>query len=465
MAYRSLLLPEQPSPADLAAIIPEYTEMLTSVMQVIAERYERNADYPYIDTKLDLITGADFDPADPVRGSGSVYGWIQGRGVEALVGHLIWLRELAADQPLIPRLERILREVSANLWRIYHQQGGHLSFLLTPAGEPFILQEGQRRPAPEREPSHYGFADLFAAKGLLRAAYYLDDPAAVAEATAYCYRIDAAIEAGRFTPHEQHGNLTPPGPGEPRPQGPRMIHLSTAAALTSLSADPAAIEMGLRQIRFILAHHVHLEGRPSGKQPPAGLLHGDLWEMIGPELAPWQAEGLLLSNPGHSIEFVGLGLAFMAAAKSSPACTPEQRAEIDRYERLMPPILAQNFANGFVPEAGGICVQFDLLARRRVGELMPWWCLPETIRAAALAWRIAKDQQEAAEALGILAACHNAFTRHYVRPDLRLMAYQSRSTSGQPVAVIPATADADPGYHTGLSLLDVLRALAASRVA
>jgi hypothetical protein len=36
------------------------------------------------------------------------------------------------------------------------------------------------------------------------------------------------------------------------------------------------------------------------------------------------------------------------------------------------------------------------------------------------------------------------------------MAYQTRNRDGQPVDVIPATADADPGYHTGLSLLDAI---------
>ena len=39
------------------------------------------------------------------------------------------------------------------------------------------------------------------------------------------------------------------------------------------------------------------------------------------------------------------------------------------------------------------------------------------------------------------------------------MAVQTRSGAGHPVPVIPATADADPGYHTGLSMIDVLDVL------
>jgi len=36
------------------------------------------------------------------------------------------------------------------------------------------------------------------------------------------------------------------------------------------------------------------------------------------------------------------------------------------------------------------------------------------------------------------------------------MAYQTIGADGRPVATIPATPDADPGYHTGLSIIDYL---------
>ena len=39
------------------------------------------------------------------------------------------------------------------------------------------------------------------------------------------------------------------------------------------------------------------------------------------------------------------------------------------------------------------------------------------------------------------------------------MAYQTIDRTGKPVDVIPATPDADPGYHTGLSLIDMLDCL------
>ena len=44
------------------------------------------------------------------------------------------------------------------------------------------------------------------------------------------------------------------------------------------------------------------------------------------------------------------------------------------------------------------------------------------------------------------------------------MSVQTRSVDGRVSTAIPATADADPGYHTGLSLLDVIKTVAAIEV-
>ena len=92
---------------------------------------------------------------------------------------------------------------------------------------------------------------------------------------------------------------------------------------------------------------------------------------------------------------------------------------------------------------------------------MPWWSLPETMRASVLCWQSTAEEGLRSRALAIFAACHNAFTQHYIRPDIHLMAVQTRAEDGTVSEAIPATADADPGYHTGLSLLDVVEALSA----
>ncbi|MFH1569857.1 MAG: hypothetical protein ABIL09_17825, partial [Gemmatimonadota bacterium] len=124
-----------------------------------------------------------------------------------------------------------------------------------------------------------------------------------------------------------------------------------------------------------------------------------------------------------------------------------------------PAILARSFANGFQPGPGGICKAYDLVARQPRNRDMPWWSLPETMRAALLGWESVEDDAARRACLATFAACHNAFLGHYVRPDVHLMAVQTRGPDGRVSDAIPATADADPGYHTGLSLLDVVRIL------
>ncbi|HAU38601.1 MAG TPA: hypothetical protein DCX07_12900, partial [Phycisphaerales bacterium] len=64
------------------------------------------------------------------------------------------------------------------------------------------------------------------------------------------------------------------------------------------------------------------------------------------------------------------------------------------------------------------------------------------LRAAAEAWAVAPPEARA-EYAEIGRKCSNAFLRHFVRPDRRLMANQTVGPDGQPVAVIPATPDAD----------------------
>ena len=134
---------------------------------------------------------------------------------------------------------------------------------------------------------------------------------------------------------------------------------------------------------------------------------------------------------------------------------PEQAQRLQTVQQHMPIILERNFKNGYIPAAGGISKAFDLSSRTHLNSDMPWWNLPETIRAAALCLMRATSDKETALCLRILRDCHNAF-REFTRPDLYLMAYQTRAINGHPVEAIPATADADPGYHTGLSLIDAI---------
>ena len=125
----------------------------------------------------------------------------------------------------------------------------------------------------------------------------------------------------------------------------------------------------------------------------------------------------------------------------------------------MPKVFMRNFRNGFSPEVGGICKSFDLVSRKPINDEMPWWNLPETMRAAAELMVLYPNCDGRDDIIEALVACSNGFMRSFVNPDVHLMAYQTVDRTGKPVDVIPASPDAGPGYHTGLSLIDMLDCL------
>ena len=75
-----------------------------------------------------------------------------------------------------------------------------------------------------------------------------------------------------------------------------------------------------------------------------------------------------------------------------------------------------------------------------------------TIRASVMAAELTGDKS----LLEIGRTCAKAFFAGYVNPKCHQMAVQTRDEKGKVAPVIPATPDADPGYHTNLSLIDAL---------
>ena len=457
--YTGQLLPSTPSQQHLEAATADYEAICYATIKALVERFEahleRSHNYPFIDTKLDLQSGSNFPANDPVRGHQTIYGWIQGRGLEALVGHIVWLEKhpQPACSKLASRLRAMAQVVLDSLRRLRAANNGHLFFFMKPDGTPFTLGPNN---LPEtvtlmaNTPSN--FSDLFGAKGLLAAAYVLDDTSAQDEAEAYVSRVTSDIWDGRFENDQQPLDPTNPIAHVPGrfDHGPFMIHLGTCALGVAVGRSKY-IDLGLRLLEHELAHHANLENRiPAFEE-------GDFWESIDANGAPYrETDGHVLCDPGHALEFVGLALKFGQVVQAAKSTTPAQQERLNAALAPMPVILQRNFDHGFQATPGGICKAYDLMSRRRLNTDMPWWSLPETIRAAALCWQTATTTATQQQCLRIWSACHNAFLAHFIRPKIHLMAVQTRCIDGRVSAAIPATADADPGYHTGLSLLDVI---------
>ena len=135
------------------------------------------------------------------------------------------------------------------------------------------------------------------------------------------------------------------------------------------------------------------------------------------------------------------------------------RKLIDECSTILPGVLTHIFNLGFNPDTGGICKTFDLNNRKPVNSDMPWWSLPETIRTCCNILSLYPDCPQSKEIVGIAAKCSNVFASKYINYNVHMMAYQTLNESGEIAAAIPATPDADPGYHTGLSLIDSIKQL------
>jgi hypothetical protein len=326
---------------------------------------------------------------------------------------------------------------------------------MTPEGAPFTIDSaGHCQPPEESTGNRLGITDLFCSKGMFAAACYLGDSCVLEEARAYLGRVDEAIANG--TLENDQIQLDPKNPVAPTPgripHGPFMVQIGTASLLAS-NGYREGVEMGLRMIRYELQHHVNLDNRVTG------FAAYDMWEAIDKNGAPYRENGVVASDPGHALEFAGLSLQFLRTLEKTPGSLGSDRSEISRLKRIMPQITLRNFENGYQPGPGGICKLFDLVSRQPINTDMPWWSLPETIRAALLAVEAAETTAERKACLEVFHKCHNDFTQHYILPDRHLTAVQTRNFEGQPVPVVPATPDADPGYHTGLSLIDAFEVL------
>ena len=459
-AWKPVLITE-PTDEGIRATCVSHETMLVAVLDAILERYESDPGYPFIDTKLNLITGEDFDPGDDpeldFKSKRVVFGWIQGRGLEALAGHADWLPEcsILTGQQIrdrVDRLHRIIGGVLDTMETLRGRSHGRVPFMMSTDGQPLGISEDGRLEPIDLEPDVKSFGDMFYAKGLYAAALTLGVEQKVIEAET-CFRdVADRIEAGGFVTDQQPfdpKNKVRPVPGRTH-QGPRMIGLFGISLIAGATGSEEWMDRGSRFIRHILDHHVV-------RDPSDTLEICDFVEAVGEAGKPWlEPDGAILCDPGHALECVGAMARFLKVARDHDTDRVPPSL-FERCSRILPAVLVHVFDLAWNSTGDGLCKSYNLVARRPHNDDMPWWNLPETIRAAALLLHLFPGMEHAPAVRSVLAKCSNAFLASYVNPDVHLMAYQTRNAQGQPIDVIPATPDADPGYHTGLAIIDFLR--------
>ncbi len=416
-------------------------------MDAIVERSLRDPAYPWIDTKFSLADGRDFDEEDPIRGRDTVYAWIQGRGLEAVAEHLRFFEAGGyLDERSAARYRRVLRTTADSVVAAREKGNGHLFFSLTGNGAAKALNgEASWVPKHLSSESPYNLSDIFCSRGLYAAAAALGDSGLAASARDYCLSAYRAVLEGGYESDQQQ--FDPKNPVLPVPgrisHAPYMLQLPTLAMLARDGVVDAREGIGL--IEDIVSRHVNERGRFPD------LAEGDFLEFVDSEGRPFQ--GRALSDPGHALEFTGLAARCLVVAEAKLGHGDPALQEIGEIRRTLLEVFRRSFEAGFDRARGGIVKLVDLSSRKAVNADMPWWSLPETMRAARECLVFSRGKEEMAFLEEAFEACGRALIEHYVSEKAHLLCVQTRGADGAVSDVIPAVPDADPGYHTGLSLL------------
>jgi len=364
----------------------------------------------FINTKLNSITLKDYDDRDGMRGPGFTYGWIQGRGVEALATHADFFER--TDPDLARQIDSAAIKSYAALARMQAKHG-HVYFCYDRNLQPVFHAREEGIVAQTHPDDIYTYSDAFAAKGLIAgAARYTPDD--LEKHLAYLERVIAGIEAGRFQLDEQCLLSEQALDAQADDFGPRMILLGAAPLLQRLGLGQHT-GFADRFISHVLSKH--LDEKTSLLRNVANMDH---------------------CNAGHGIEFAGFALAYL-----KPHIIPMLAEQLER-------ILISSFRAGFI--GPGIALSISVKSGLTLNPYCPWWPLPETIRATALAYQHTGNQQ----VLEIWKQAHDAFFTLYWHKHPPI-AYQTLTKQG-PIDYVPATPDLDPLYHTGLSLLAAIHA-------
>ena len=418
-------------------------DLLLKSTDAIIRRYETDRDYHFVDTKLDLINNRDFDSTDEwFKQENVIYNWIQGRGLEALAGHIVYF-ESVSDFERAAGLRKMLSEVTENMEKIRRRNGRRMFFMMYRTGK-FIKIDCSGNPVKLDEiPEETNYSELFYAKGLLAAGAVLQNKDYFRSGSLYLRNVIDNILAENFATDQQMFDPANPvlfTPGKLL-QGPKMIALGgTALGMKYGSLCNMFERKAIALLKLLFERYLAFEDGEILQQ-------FDFFEAVDTEFRPYFDNDRIICDPGHGLEFAGLSLKNLMKFKSGVGLRMADKCR-KFYARFMKHL----FAIGYAPQAGGIIKSYDLVSRSAVNTDMPWWSLPETVRAAALGTEFTGDKS----LLEIAEKCLAAFFDNYVRPEIDMMAIQTRNFRGEVVPVIPATPDADPGYHTNLSLIDAL---------
>ena len=266
------------SPLSLSDMRCVYLKQNSRALQWLIERMEPSS--PLINTKLNSISLNDYTDNDGVRGVKYTYGWIQGRGLEALVIHAEYLK--TRD----PGLSQTLFEKASALYKFLYplfDATSSANFCYDEQMQPICSSEESGLLLQTRENDIATFSDIFMIKGLMAASKH----AAPDNLMRHVSDLDAVVDQirrGRFQMNEKSHLSSSAIATEPRDFAPRLITIGAAALLHRLELqeyDTFSDEF----VQYIFDHYYDSKTGLLATVPS-----GDI------------------CNVGHTIEFAGFAL-------------------------------------------------------------------------------------------------------------------------------------------------------------
>ncbi len=414
-------------------------EIIDSTMNTIISRHEKHPDYPFIDLKIDAISGIDHFNLEGIRDKNHIYSWIQGRGLEALVMHIRWYNRFSGYlNPSRKKLEHIAETVAAELMSKVEDHNGHVTFLLS--DKP-------------HDDTKFTMSDLFCSRGLY-AYYTLNGPQEKAiKAKRYLKDVVHSILNGNFY-NDQNGfddSQYKKYEDGRRSYAAYMLALGSLYLLAQWEHDKEVPSLAEKLITYVLTHHVNRGGKWEA------LKENTIVEWIDErgDLA-YEQDRTVSLDPGHALEWVGITSQLLLAIKRYYKIEKAFHRWSSQVVEQLPSLLEVNFNHGY-RAPGGIVKSVDGISGKIISDSMPWWSLPEAMRAIVLVQQL--DQSNATFTTWY-KMCFEAFKKFYYDTSELGIAIQTIDTNGKAIAIIPATPDLDPGYHTGLSFLSCYDTLA-----
>lgn len=422
----------------LTASVVRFPGIFMPTMRTMADRFGA---FPslgdWIDMKFDPADGAEREGAGAIYQREKVYGWIQGRGLEAISAFLRW-------NGLNPVYSSIAETLYERISRTcFSARDGSLrgGFVMNPWGEKLSESDSHTR-------SGTTLTALFLLRGLFAFVSLPESPYSADLSwirPALRRAIDAALSGECWNDQLSFAGSTGgghAGSDDTRKQGyeGRMIALGACKHLFEATRDPVDCNRGIQLINAVLDGYFfrNSRGEPWLSDLPVQKLGLDRdKDSLPPRV-----------NPGHIIEFVGLALQF-------------QRITVGVAGHRLHPLheLAHSAWKFGRAACGGIVRGMDGETGAFLDPNCPWWSSFEAVRTFTELYLGAENADERRLCVGRIEASLACIEEVYLAPSTTGIPVQTVSPEGRVVHFIPATPDIDPGYHTGIPLMDADLAL------